>query len=639
MKKDRTLKNGGHAKFLLLLMISCCIVSMIFYRSINTSNTGSGIFVESSTRDLLDNQDDIAAAPSHTPSCDDRFRSLLPAIGDVDSYKDVPLIILHRNGETTPCGNVQINTVLEELKLNYEVEGCPTELDKYQFESLLTKTFHGVLTNPSNNCHSAEVYKDKSQGFLGFCDMGIDHTPILLDHNDLVPVKSGQSTSLPCHFHTREGLRVTQFQLLSKIMMFLDKDKKECQTDDESETQTCLSNKNYEEKSPAEIHLYAVPAGRVFMFAPSYVGEIFHLPHVPGALDKAIYLEVLSLSPRVFDVFNFFSRDESKEIVEKAQAEKSDSHRIKRSTTGASSHSVNSRRTSESGFDTSGKTAIKIKKRCFEALGYDEYIESHSDGLQILRYNVSKAYNSHLDFIEDNSGQLKHDYESSGTGGNRYATILLYMSDLGDDDGGETVFPQGMMPKIALEEEEAVSSNEAREQLRVSDRGSVLKSGSWEENLVVLCRTRLAIRPHSSRAVLFYSQHPNGEVDKSSLHGACPVLSNQKYAANLWVWNTPRSGFAGSPIKKKFQNENGGAVTAPTNMKISAEFENSGQDPTFAEAKLFYQDQFWGSLKPGDPVLGVNTFEGHVWNVKVNKKVVKTWVITEEDGPTQKFVI
>jgi len=58
---------------------------------------------------------------------------------------------------------------------------------------------------------------------------------------------------------------------------------------------------------------------------------------------------------------------------------------------------------------------------------------------------VSKAYNSHLDFIEDNGGQLKHDYESKGTGGNRYATILLYMSDLGDDDGGETVFPHGRL--------------------------------------------------------------------------------------------------------------------------------------------------------------------------------------------------
>jgi hypothetical protein len=391
MKKDRTLENGGYAKFVLLLIISCCIGSMIFYRSINTSNTGSGIFVESSNRDLLYDQDDIAAAPSHTPSCDDRFRSLLPAIGDVDSYKDVPLIILHRNGETTPCGNVQINTILKELKLNYEAEGCPTELDKYQFESLLTKTFHGVLTNPSNNCHSAEVYKNKSQGFLGFCDMGTDHTPILLDHNDLVPVKSGQRTSLPCHFHTREGLRITQFQLLSKIMMFLDKDKKECQTDDKSETQTCMSNENHGKNSQTEIHLYAVPAGRVFMFAPSYVGEIFHLPHVPGALDKAIYLEVLSLKPRVFDVFNFFSRDESKEIVEKAQAEKSDSHRIKRSTTGASSHSVNSKRTSESGFDTSGKTAIKIKKYVFD-INFSNDILKHSGSFLQVLYTVSQIF-------------------------------------------------------------------------------------------------------------------------------------------------------------------------------------------------------------------------------------------------------
>lgn len=40
-------------------------------------------------------------------------------------------------------------------------------------------------------------------------------------------------------------------------------------------------------------------------------------------------------------------------------------------------------------------------RRCFDALGFDEYIEAHSDGLQILRYNVSKAYNSHLDWIED----------------------------------------------------------------------------------------------------------------------------------------------------------------------------------------------------------------------------------------------
>jgi hypothetical protein len=177
-------------------------------------------------------------------------------------------------------------------------------------------------------------------------------------------------------------------------MMFLDdKDKKECQTDEESETQTCISIENDENNSPTEIHLYAVPAGRVFMFAPSYVGEIFNLPHVPGALDKAIYLEVISLKPRVFDVFNFFSRDESKEIVEKAQAEKSDSHRIKRSTTGASSHSVNSRRTSESGFDTSGKTAMKIKKYVFDINFSNDILIYSGSFLQVLyTYSISKLF-------------------------------------------------------------------------------------------------------------------------------------------------------------------------------------------------------------------------------------------------------
>jgi hypothetical protein len=79
---------------------------------------------------------------------------------------------------------------------------------------------------------------------------------------------------------------------------------------------------------------------------------------------------------------------------------------------------------------------------------------------------------------------------------------------------------------------------QALEELRASDRGNILERGSWEENLASKCRTRLAIRPHSSRAVLFYSQKPNGEEDKASLHGACPVLSKSKYAANLWVWNS-----------------------------------------------------------------------------------------------------
>mmetsp|Transcript_17929 Transcript_17929/g.41347 ORF Transcript_17929/g.41347 Transcript_17929/m.41347 type:complete len:640 (-) Transcript_17929:74-1993(-) len=630
--KGRSPGSNQSRNSIVFFLMFCCTGLYI-------SKITGNIFVESTQ--YSDKEKRRVSAAISTPrggdSCEDRFRFLFPFANDDESFEQdssINLLFLHRNGESAPCGEITIGAFTKRLREIYDTEGCPDRLDKYHFESLLTKSLDGVL---SNACHSIEEDGDQSTGLLGYCDMGEDHTPILLDHNSLVRVKSGQSSSLPCHFHTREGLRITQPELISELIAILSDENndgnKENYCKGDENMQTCVNS-----TTRNGVHLYSVPAGRVFMFVPSFVGEIFHLPHVPGASDKPIYLEVMSLTPRVFDVFNFFSRDESKELVDRALAETSDTHRIKRSTTGASEKSVNSKRTSESGFDTSGKTAIKIKKRCFNALGFDEYLESHSDGLQILRYNVSKAYNSHLDWIEDRGGQLQHDYESSGTGGNRFATILLYMTDLDENEGGETVFPHGIPSNIP--EEERITKHEAREQLRNSEQGAILKKGSWEEDLLATCRSKLAVRPHSSRAVLFYSQHPNGDVDRSSLHGACPVLSNQKFAANLWVWNTPRTGFSGAPIKKKFQAENGGAVfSKPTNMKISATFRNKRNDPLFDQAELFYDDTFWGKLGKGDPILSVNTFEGHVWNVKVSGKIMKTWVIKERNGAQQNLVI
>jgi len=457
-------------KFALMLLVLCGIGFYVAQGS-EENPKGSDRSLSEESSEYSENEIRTASAPTVTPQlgifCDEQFYISFPTFRDPETLENS--LILHRNGEATPCGQATVGSFVKKVKENYVNAGCPEKLDKYEFESFLTVSLYDVL---DDECYSTESYGNKATGFLGYCDMGEDHTPILLDHEKLVKVKYGRTLSLPCHFHTREGRRITQSQVLADFLTD-DSNAKDCEGDET--TQTCVASK------PA-FHLYAVPAGRVFMFAPSYVGEIFHLPHVPGASMKPIYLEVLSLEPRVFDVFNFFNRKESKELVDRAIAEKSESHKIKRSTTGASDKAVNSRRTSESGFDTSGKTALKIKRRCFDALGFDEYIEAHSDGLQILRYNVSKAYNSHLDWIEDPSGQLKHDYESAGTGGNRFATILLYMTDLGENDGGETVFPHGTPHHIP--EEERISKKEALEQLRNSEQGSVLKAGSWEEKLV-----------------------------------------------------------------------------------------------------------------------------------------------------------
>lgn len=94
-------------------------------------------------------------------------------------------------------------------------------------------------------------------------------------------------------------------------------------------------------------------------------------------------------------------------------------------------------------------------------LGYNDYPEGHTDGLQILRYNLTKAYIPHMDYLDsdryDNEG---YDYDSAAKGGNRYATILLYMSDLGEHDGGETVFAKGW--PVGQPEEEHVKLPQVR---------------------------------------------------------------------------------------------------------------------------------------------------------------------------------
>ena len=86
-----------------------------------------------------------------------------------------------------------------------------------------------------------------------------------------------------------------------------------------------------------------------------------HLSMKPDA-DKPIYMEVLSVNPRVFDIFNVFSKEEAGEVITRALSEESPTNGLKRSTTGSNEKSIFAKRTSENAFDTHGKTALKLKK-------------------------------------------------------------------------------------------------------------------------------------------------------------------------------------------------------------------------------------------------------------------------------------
>jgi 2OG-Fe(II) oxygenase superfamily len=278
-------------------------------------------------------------------------------------------------------------------------------------------------------------------------------------------------------------------------------------------------------------------------------------------------------------------------------------------------------------------------------LGFDEYQEEMTDGLQILRYNLTTAYVSHLDYLEDRGSTEPYDYDTSGRGGNRFATILLYFTTLNEGDGGETVFPKVWPPSVA--EEDRISDTDSLKVLRESgDTQGILKEGSWEEKMTVLCRTRFAVRPTALRAVLFYSQFPNGTLDPLSLHGGCPVLRGTKLAANLWTWSAIRPEFDGGPQRlgaaddttdyddNDYDDNEDVEDESTTTQSIHATFQNRGVDERFKNAELYYdEDGYFGKLGFDDKPIAVQTYPGHVWNVKddVTKVVLQTFIIADEN--------
>lgn len=53
----------------------------------------------------------------------------------------------------------------------------------------------------------------------------------------------------------------------------------------------------------------------------------------------------------------------------------------------------------------------------------------HGEGMQVLRYQGGEKYDAHYDYFSDS--------ENVKNGGNRVATVLMYLADT--DEGGETV--------------------------------------------------------------------------------------------------------------------------------------------------------------------------------------------------------
>jgi hypothetical protein len=194
---------------------------------------------------------------------------------------------------------------------------CPHTFDKYCVESLLSKVLHNLL---STTCSSQEHDRDEKDGFLGFCDKGESKTPILLDHNQLVPVvvpSSGNTARnimrLPCHFHTLpvshrfSNLRISRNRPFPPLIM--------------SARIHPMKLVRMTTPPPRAVANFPYMPFRQVACSCSHTflrRRDFSTAYVDGGDGLPVYLDVLSLSPRVFDVFNFFSNDESADLVTRA---------------------------------------------------------------------------------------------------------------------------------------------------------------------------------------------------------------------------------------------------------------------------------------------------------------------------------
>lgn len=203
-------------------------------------------------------------------------------------------------------------------------------------------------------------------------------------------------------------------------------------------------------------------------------------------------MEVLDADARIFMFHNFLSPQECDHLIKLAEPHFHRSGVVldKKGKSGISEVRTSSGMFLDRGHDDI-VAAIERRIARWTLLPVD-----YGEGFQILRYTPTQKYDGHYDYFFDEN--------SVNNGGNRYATVLTYLTDV--EEGGETVFPNIAAPG-------GINGPEFSE----------------------CARHHLAVKPKKGNAVLFHSIKPTGDLERRSLHTACPVIRGVKISMPKWI--------------------------------------------------------------------------------------------------------
>ena len=276
-------------------------------------------------------------------------------------------------------------------------------------------------------------------------------------------------------------------------------------------------------------------------------GETFVvLPRLASLHGDVPWIEQLSWSPRAQVYHNFLTPEECDHLIALARDEMSAASVVDKKTGASKPSDV---RTSTGHFLRRGEDEVvfRIEERiaAFAMIPAD-----HGEGMQILRYTRGQKYDPHFDYFQDDEN-VKH-------GGQRVATVLMYLSDV--DKGGETVFPKG---------EPLAAEYRAQRTPMDGDGDGVSK------RFPSSCAAGKAhVAPRKGSALLFWSVDPMGHDDPNSLHGGCAVEQGEKWTATKWLRHGPYG--AERELREKARIKNARALEKKKNDQEEEREKTSG---------------------------------------------------------------